>query len=137
MPMPRISPISMPLSTMNTANQRKVFLTSEFLAPRVFSSPITVVRSSIMMSSPLTIVNPATHTINMRIIHTLRSSKSSHENISGLMSLTVRELRVLPSLSSVLFTLSIMRSSTTSMLSKSFTSNSQPVTSMFPSLASG
>ena len=41
------------------------------------------VRSRIMISSPLIIVNPATQTINARIIHTLISNSSSQINTCG------------------------------------------------------
>ena len=89
-------PMSSPRPMMKTAKRRKVWRTVLLRAPSAFMMPIMLVRSRMMMSSPLIIVKPATATIRARIIHTLRLRRSSHAKMLGTLSMMVSELYVEP-----------------------------------------
>ena len=121
-------PMANPLPIMNTANHKNVFRMVLLRAPKAFNSPIIDVRSSIIINNPDIMVKPATHNINARIIHTLRSSKSSQVNICGLSRCTVSDEYCTPYLSTVLFTFETNLSATSSKRLKSDTVTSAPLT---------
>ena len=77
------------------------------VAPIAFSTPIMLVRSRMMISKPEIMVNPATQNMRPRMIHTFKSSRSSHEKIDGYMLLMLLVEKVSPYLSVVRFTWSI------------------------------
>ena len=77
--------------TFDEKTQKEKRSAVNYLVQAHTRTPIICTRSSMMMRSPLIIVNPVTHTIRARIIQTLRSRSSSHENICGFNSSTVAE----------------------------------------------
>ena len=67
MPIPTMLPQSSPWLMINTENQRNVLRIVLFRAPSAFNVPIICVRSRMMMSRPLIIVNPGRHDVALAV----------------------------------------------------------------------
>ena len=127
MPIPSTLPQNSPCPIINTENQRNVCRIVLLRAPRALRIPIICVLSKMMISRPLIMVNPATHTINTRIIQTLISSSSSQTNTCGYASYMVLVESVLPLLSVLRFTCLMKACSVLSSCMRSPTDTSTPL----------